>query len=166
MNDAPLQGYPNHRDLVAVLPALCAALPVALFDVDNLAKVNIQFTHYTGDQILALVGRVIACESLQRNFWYFGVYGDRFLVIGQNMATETFVEFVQAVQRQINSTILASLEEPIARLVTASVGVLVSELPTACSGMSEAQLTRFLNAAMASMRGRRPGAFLVSHIAS
>ena len=122
-----LTGLPNRRGLTDTLRRMVAqaARSGSLFslrslDLDHFKRINDQFGHAVGDQVLAAVG--VALHTSMRESDFAGRHGgEEFLVLLTDTGLVGALEVAEKIHRTIGEILIAA----VGRRVTVSIGVAV-----------------------------------------
>jgi diguanylate cyclase (GGDEF)-like protein len=122
----PLTGLHNRRYLDEEMPGLLAGgipLTVAIVDLDRFKRINDQFSHDVGDQVLVLVAKLLETElaALSPEGFVVRMGGEEFLMVlpGTDVATATAQ--LDTVRRAVRSYVWADITEGLP--VTVSIGI-------------------------------------------
>jgi diguanylate cyclase (GGDEF)-like protein len=97
---------------------------VIMADIDHFKKVNDQFGHHVGDEVLATVGKVLR-KSVRTEDQVFRLGGEEFLFICPNTDLKGGLLAAERVRRAVEGTIIQ--KDSFAKNVTISLGVATYE---------------------------------------
>ena len=106
----PLTGIYNRRYLDETLPRElsrakrdAAAVAVIMLDLDHFKRVNDEFSHAAGDEVLKLLAKLLKNGSRESDMiCRYG--GEEFVVIMPNMSAELALERVESWRRELQGT--------------------------------------------------------------
>ncbi|BAF70704.1 GGDEF domain-containing protein [Nitratiruptor sp. SB155-2] len=93
-------------------------LILALVDIDHFKKINDEFGHDTGDEVLQFVAQTIK-KRLRSEDYVFRIGGEEFLIVMKTRSIEKVLLILQSIRRYFASHPAQKLKKP----VTISIGV-------------------------------------------
>ena len=130
LTDALTQ-LPNRRSAMehlgrswSVARANAECFAVIMADIDHFKKVNDQFGHHVGDEVLSTVGKVLR-KSIRAEDQVFRLGGEEFLFICPNTDLKGGLLAAERVRRAVESTVIQ--KDSFAKNVTISLGVATYE---------------------------------------
>ncbi|MCM3789368.1 sensor domain-containing diguanylate cyclase [Domibacillus indicus] len=115
-NIDPLTGYFNRRYLEKTIQDL-DIYSIILFDIDHFKKINDQYGHSVGDEVLKYVASLVQKET-RVNDLCFRIGGEEFLIV----LPDTGLETAQIAAERIRKT-LETTNSPTGKPVTVSIGI-------------------------------------------
>ena len=98
-----LTGLPSRRALTDALMRLPEAYTVAMIDIDHFKKLNDEFGHAAGDQVLRMIGSTLTrTEGGGRPFRYGG---EEFAVLFPGKSTEEALPYLQDLRETIEASV-------------------------------------------------------------
>jgi diguanylate cyclase (GGDEF)-like protein len=120
-----LTGLLNRRELIRRTEFLLSyirrsgkPLSLAILDIDHFKKINDEFGHETGDEVIKGVARVLKAAARESDI-VGRIGGEEFVIVMPDTDQQSAISVVQRLQDKLRATVL--IEQP----VTASLGIAV-----------------------------------------
>jgi len=143
----PLTGARNRRYLMKYLPrAMDAAargsysIAVVSFDVDHFKRVNDEFGHDTGDQVLQELVRRCSSVIRQGTDWIARAGGEEFVVVLPHINLKEAIDFAGRLRSVITAQSIGTSVGSLG--ITVSLGVTALDAPPELGATSAAELLR------------------------
>lgn len=122
----PLTGQPNRRSILAFAKSMYkraqdqqSSIGIAIIDLDFFKKINDEYGHETGDNVLKAFG--VACKNAIRTQDSFGRYGgEEWLLVLSNVTEKQFEAIFERLSKEINDANIDGFPED--RKITFSMG--------------------------------------------
>ncbi|PLS17978.1 hypothetical protein CVD28_09845 [Bacillus sp. M6-12] len=124
----PLTGYYNRRSLEKTLEYL-EMYSIILFDIDRFKKVNDQYGHQMGDEVLKYIAKMVKEETRKKDLC-FRIGGEEFLIV----LPETNIKIAQTIAERIRIK-AETTPSPTGYCVTVSIGI--GNLPKTANNFSD-----------------------------
>ncbi|OES45818.1 sensor domain-containing diguanylate cyclase [Domibacillus iocasae] len=115
-NIDPLTGYFNRRYLEKTIKDL-DIYSIILFDIDHFKKINDQYGHILGDEVLKYVADMVKTETREIDLC-FRIGGEEFLIILPDTGLETAQMVAEKIRKSLETT-----NSPTGKPVTLSIGI-------------------------------------------